>query len=108
MSQSDADRLDAEKLEADKKAAEDTATTATVAAASAWPTGGYNAYNPLLIISVLAILALRVDVSTVCVIRARLDHYQYVTNSFNSMLVIYLWTKLVKKLPIYSACMCVH
>ena len=34
----DADRDAAEKLEAEKKAAED----AAAAAASAWPTGGYN------------------------------------------------------------------
>ena len=103
MSQSDADRLAAEKLEADKKAAEDAAAAATAAAASAWPTGGYNAFIPLLIISVLAVLALCVDLSTVCVVRACLDQYQYVVNSVNAMLVIYLWIKLVKKLPIYSA-----
>src|SRR3990170_278324 len=92
-----------EKLEADKKAAEDTAAAATAAAASVWPTGGYNAYIPLLIISVLAVLTLCVDLSTVCVVRACLDQYQYVVNSANAMLVIYLWIKLVEKLPIYSA-----
>ena len=96
----DAERAAAEKLEADKKAA---AAAATAAAASAWPTGGYNAYIPLMIISVLAILVLCVDLSTVCVVRARLDQYQYVANSVNAMLVIYLWIKLVEKLHIYSA-----
>jgi len=56
MSQSDADRLAAEKLEAHKKAAED-AAAATTAAASAWPTGGYNSFIPLLLFSVLAMLS---------------------------------------------------
>jgi hypothetical protein len=101
MSQSDADCLAAEKLEAEKKAAEDAAAAST-AAASAWPTGGYNTFIPLLFIFVLAVLAVCVDVSTVCVVRAWLDQNQYVVNSVNAMLVIYLWIKLVKKLPIYS------
>ena len=39
----DADRAAAEKAEADKKVAED-AAAATKAAASAWPTGGYNSF----------------------------------------------------------------
>ena len=41
--------------------------------------------------------------STVCVVRACLDQNQYVVNLVNAMLVIYLWIKLVKKLPIFSA-----
>ena len=65
---SDAERAAAEKLEADKKAAEDTAAAATAAAASAWPTGGYNTLIPLLFIFVLAVLAVCVDVSTVCLV----------------------------------------
>ena len=101
---SDAERAAAEKTEADKKAAEDASAAAvTVAVASAWPTGGYTAFIPLLIISVLAVLASCVDLSTICVVRACLDQYQYVANSVNAMLVIYLWIKLVEKLPIYSA-----
>ena len=100
---SDAERAAAEKTEADKKAAEDASAAATAAAASAWPTGGYTAFIPLLIISVLAVLASCVDLSTICVVRACLDQYQYVVSSVNAMLVIYLWIKLVEKLPIYSA-----
>jgi hypothetical protein len=103
MSQSNVDRLAAEKLEADKKDAEDTAAAATTAAASAWPTRGYNTFIPLLSISALAVLALCVDVSTVCTVRACLDQNQYVLNSVNTMLVICLWIKLVRKLPTYSA-----
>ena len=99
----DADRTAAEKAEADKKAAEDAAAAVTAARASAWPTGGYNTFIPLLIISILAVLALCVDLSTVCVVHACLVVYQYVVNSVNAMLVIYLWIKLVEKLPIYSA-----
>ena len=99
---SDAERAAAEKTEADKKAAEDASAAATAAAASAWLTGGYTAFIPLLIISVLAVLASCVYLSTVCVVRACLDQYEYVLNSVNAMLVIYLRIKLVKKLPIYS------
>ena len=74
---SDAERAAAEKTEADKKAAEDASAAAavTAAAASAWPTEGYNTFIPLLIISVLAVLASCVDLSTACVIRACLDQY---------------------------------
>ena len=99
----DAERTVAEKTEADKKAAEDAAASATTVVASAWPTRGYTAFIPLMIISVLAVLASCVDFSTICVVRARLDQYQYVVSSVNAMLVIYLWIKLVKKLPIFLA-----
>ena len=97
----DADRAAAEKAEADKKAAED-AAAATKAAASAWPTGGYNSFIPLLIIFILAVLAVCVDLSTVCLVRACLDQSQYVINLVNAMLVIYSWINLIEKLPIYS------
>ena len=79
----DADRAAAEKAEADKKAAED-AAAATKAAASAWPTGGYNSFIPLLIIFILAVLAV-----CVCLVRACLDQSQYIINLVNAMLVIY-------------------
>lgn len=72
----DADCATAKKLEADKKAAKDSAA----AAASAWPIGGYNMFMPLLFISILAILAMCVDVSTICVVHAFLVHNQYVSN----------------------------
>ena len=97
----DADRAAAEKAEADKKVAED-AAAATKAAASAWPTGGYNSFIPLLIIFILAVLAVCVDLSTVCLVRACLDQSQYVINLVNAMLVIYSWINLIEKLPIYS------
>ena len=100
---SDAERAAADKTEADKKAAEDASAAATAAAASAWPTGGYTAFIPLLIIFVLAVLASFVDLSTICVVHACLDQYQYVVSSLNAMLVIYLWIKLVEKLPIFLA-----
>ena len=56
----------AEKAEADKKAVED---------ASAWPTGGYNSFIPLLLFSVLAMLALYVDLSAISVVCASLTEY---------------------------------
>ena len=97
----DAKRATAKKAEADKKAAED-AAAATKAAASAWPTKGYNSFIPLLIIFILAVLAVCVDLSTVCLVRACLDQSQYVINLVNAMLVIYSWINLIEKLPIYS------
>ena len=97
----DAERAAAEKAEADKKAAED-ATAATKAAASAWPTGGYNSFIPLLLFSVLAMLALYVDLSAISVVCATLTEYQYAIICVNAMIVIYSWINLIEKLPIYS------
>ena len=95
----DADCAAAEKAEAEKKAAED----AAAAAAANWPIGGYNSFIPLLFITVLAILALCVDVSTVSVVCACMIEYQHVINSVNAMIMIYSWIKLIGKLPIFSA-----
>jgi len=75
----DADRAAAEKAEAEKKAAED----AAAAAASAWPIGGYNSLILLLLISVLAMLALYVDVSAMSVVCAYMVEYQHVLNTVN-------------------------
>ena len=61
----DVEHAAAEKLEA----AED-AAAATIAAASAWPTGGYNSFIPLLLFSVLAMLALYVDLSAISIVCA--------------------------------------
>ena len=88
----DADRAAAEKAEAEKKAAED----AAAAAAANWPIGGYNSLIPLLFISVLAVLALCVDVSTACVVHASMIEYQHVINSVNAMIMIYSWIKLIE------------
>ena len=98
----DAERAAAEKAEADKKAAED-AAAATKAAASAWPTGGYNSFIPLLLFSVLAMLALYVDLSAISIVCACMIEYQYAFICVNAMLVIFPWIKLIEKLPIYLA-----
>ena len=98
----DAERAGAEKAEADKKAAED-AVAATTDAASAWPTGGYNSFIPLLLFYVLAMLALYVDLSAISVVCASLTEYQYAFICVNAMLVIYSWINLIEKLPIYLA-----
>ena len=96
----DADRAAAEKAEADKKAAEDAAATAT-ATAAAWPIGGYTSFIPLMFLSVVAVLAICVDVSTICVVHALLDHNQCVINTVNVMLLIFSWINLIGKLPIF-------
>ena len=82
----DAHRAAAEKAEANKKAAEDAAATAT---AAAWPIGGYTSFIPLVFLSVVAVLALCVDVSTICVVHALFDRNQCVINAVNVMLMIY-------------------
>ena len=98
----DTDRAAAEKAEADKKAAEDAAAAVT-ATATAWPIGGYTSLIPLVFLSVVAVLAVCVDVSTICVVHALLDHNQYVINAVHVMLMIYSWINLIEKLPIYSS-----
>ena len=60
----DADRATAEKAEADKKAVEDAAAAATITTA-VWPIGGYTSLIPLVFLSVVAVLAVCVDVSTI-------------------------------------------
>ena len=97
----DAERAAAEKAEADKKAAEN-AAAATNTAASSWPTGGYNLFIPLLLFSVLAMLALYVDRSAISVVCACLTEYQYAFICINAILVIYSWINLIEKLTIYS------
>ena len=91
----DADRAAAEKAEADKKAAEDAAAAAT-ATTAAWPIGGYTPLIPLVFLSVVAVLAVCVDVSTICVVHALLDHNQYVINAVHVMLMIYSWINLIE------------
>ena len=93
----DADRAAAEKAEADKKAAEDAAATA----AAAWPIGGYTSFIPLMFLSVVAVLAICVDVSTICIVHAPLDHNHCVINVVHVMLMIYSWINLLEKLPIF-------
>ena len=95
-----ADRAAAEKAEADKKAAEDAAAAAT-ATAAAWPIGGYTSFIPLVFLSVVAVLAICLDVSTICVVHALLDRNQCVINAVHVMLMIYLWINLIEKLPIF-------
>ena len=99
----DADRAAAEKAEADKKATEDAAATATVTAA-VWPIGGYTSLIPLVFLSVVAVLAICVDVSTMCVVHALLDRNQCVINAVHVMLMIYSWINLIEKLPIFLSC----
>ena len=97
----DAERAAAEKAEADKKAVEDAAAT-TTALASTWPTIGYNSFIPLLLSSILVMLALYVDLSVISVVCACLTYYLYAFICVNAMLVFYSWINLIENLPIYS------
>ena len=100
---SEADRL---ALEAEKKRAEDaaaaTATSNANAAATAnWPIGGYDSFI-LMFVFILAVLLACIDVSTICVVCARLVQDQYIISLVNAMLVIISWINTLGKLPIYS------
>ena len=54
-------------------------------------------------LSVVAVLAICVDVSTMCVVHALFDRNQCVINVVHVMLMIYSWINLIEKLPIYSS-----
>ena len=70
---------DTERAAADQAAAEWRAADEAAAAATAnWPTGGYNTFIPLLLISMCTVLVFFVDVSTIClVLHAYIIKYQY-------------------------------
>ena len=67
---------DKEQAAADKRIADD--ATSSAAAAANWPTGGYNMFIPLLIISMFAVLVNCVDASTICLVHAYTIRFQYV------------------------------
>jgi hypothetical protein len=89
---SEADQADADKRVADEAAA----AAASVAAASVnWPIRGYYMLIPLLLISMCTVLAISVDVSTIClVLHSYMIKYQYV----HVMLMFYSWISIIKKL----------
>jgi hypothetical protein len=73
MSSKAAAKIAADQAAADKRAADEaTAAAALEAAATAalanWPTGGYYMIIPLLLISLCIVLAISVDVSTICLV----------------------------------------
>nr|BAK03085.1 predicted protein [Hordeum vulgare subsp. vulgare] len=81
---------------------EATATSNDNAATTAnWPIGGYNSFI-LMFIFILAVLFACIDVSTICIVCARLVHDQYIISLVNAMLVIISWINMLEKLPIYS------
>ena len=82
---------DKEKAAADKRITDE--ATASAAAAN-WPTGGYNMFIPLLFISMSAVLAICVDLSTVSLVHDNIVKYQYVLSIIYVMLMIYSWISL--------------
>jgi hypothetical protein len=87
---------EADQAATDKKVADEAAAAASAAAASAyWPTRGYYMLIPLLLISMCIVLAISVDVSTIClVLHSYMIKYQYV----HVMLMFYSWINIIKKL----------
>ena len=83
----DADRTAVEKAATDKRIV-DEADTSTAATAD-WPTGGYNTFTPVLFTFMCAVLVVRVDVSTICLVRAYIIKIQYVINTAYVMFMIY-------------------
>jgi hypothetical protein len=89
---------EADQAAADKRVADEAAAAAASAAAASanWPTGGYYMHIPLLLISMCIVLAISVDVSTIClVLQSYMIKYQYV----HVMLMFYSWINIIKKLP---------
>jgi hypothetical protein len=84
---SEADQAAANKRVADEAAA--------AAASANWPIG-YYMLIPLLLISMCIVLAISVDVSTIClVLHSYMIKYQYV----HVMLMFYSWINIIEKLP---------
>jgi hypothetical protein len=82
-------------FEADQDAANKRVADEAVAAASAnWPTGGYYMLISLLLISMCIVLAISIDVSTICLIlHSYMIKYQYV----HVMLIFYSWINIIEK-----------
>lgn len=74
------------KAAVDKKATEEAAVAA--AAIANWPTVRYNTFIPLLFIAVWAVIAVCIDVSTICLVYDIMIKYQYVSIVY-VMLMIY-------------------
>jgi hypothetical protein len=93
---SEADQAAAAKRVADEAAAAAASEAAAAAASANWPTGGYYMLIPLLLISMCIVLAISVDVSTIClVLHSYMIKYQYV----HVMLMFYSWINIIEKLP---------
>ena len=56
----------------------------------------------LMFVFILAVLLVCIDVSTICVVCARLAQDQYVISLVNAMLVVISWINILGKLPIYA------
>jgi hypothetical protein len=85
---------EADQAAADKRVANEAAATAASAAAASanWPTG-YYMLIPLLLISMCIVLAISVDVSTIClVLHSYMIKYQYV----QVMLMFYSWINIIE------------
>jgi hypothetical protein len=84
MSSDTAPKIAANQAAADKRAADEAVAvvaseTAAATASTNWPTGGYYMLIPLLLISMCIVLAISVDVSTIClVLHSYMIKYQYV------------------------------
>ena len=87
---------DADKAATYKRVADE--STASAAAAN-WPTGGYNMFIPLLIISMSAVLGICVDVSTIFLVRSFIIKFQYVISTTFVMIMSYYWINLIEQLP---------
>ena len=89
---------DIEKAAADKRIADEANASAAVAN---WPTGGYT-FIPLLITCMFAVLAICVDVSTICLVHDFIIEFQYVISTAHVMFMFYSWINLVEQLLKYS------
>ena len=86
---------------ASKKKATDDAEAAAVAAALAWPTGGYDLFIPRLLVLMLAVYVLLIEGSILCHVRASMLRYRYEMHTFYAMLIVYSWINLIGKVLIF-------
>ena len=80
-----ATHADIEKAAADKRIADEASASA---AATNWPTGGYNMLISLLIISLSTVLVICVDVSTIYLVHGFIIKFQYVISTTHLMFMI--------------------
>ena len=91
---------------ASKKKARNDAEAAAVAAALAWPTGGYDLFIPRLLVFMLAVYVLLIEGSVLCSARASMLRYRCEMHTFYAMLTVYTWISLIRKVLMFPTLTC--
>ena len=97
MSTEDATAAAAAAAAAASQEAANAAAAASAAATANWPIGGYT-FISFLIRCMFVVLAIYVDVSTICLVHDFIIEFQYAISSAHAMFMIYSWINLIKQL----------